>query len=116
MYYPVLRLQPGLGGPYPVSIEGKLETRNLTVVDHILDFVRNLVPDNIVHGWMEKSVTVLKYPGPTLVNSTIQEMDKWTWNLEEKQSPGTNFVGMIVVSLVIDDQQFFNGTIQESML
>ena len=65
-----------------------------------MDLVRNLFPENIIQACLEKVQTVLKYPGPTAENATIQEYDKNTWKFEERWSSGSNILGLIVASLV----------------
>ena len=91
------RLNPGLGG---VDRPKKLEVANQTIEDPILDFIRNVFPENIVQAWTGKSQTELEYPRRTNQTSTIKEDDKLTWNFIQKWSPGANFVGLIAASLV----------------
>ena len=76
------------------------EKHNVTTADTLMDLVRNLFPENIIQATLEKVQTVIKYPGPTPSNSTIQEDDKDTWQFSENWSRGSNILGLIVAALV----------------
>ena len=76
------------------------EKRNFTTADTLMDLVRNLFPENVVQAALEKVQTEIKYPGPTLANSTIQEDDKETWQFAENWLRGANILGLIIASLV----------------
>jgi Na+/H+-dicarboxylate symporter len=74
--------------------------KNVTNVDMLMDLIRNLFPPNIFQAMLEKSQTVLIYPGKTDLNDSVLEDDKLTWTFEEKWTSGTNILGLIIVSMV----------------
>ncbi len=49
---------------------------------------------------MEKSQTVVVYPGQTEANGSIVEADRLTWDFQEQSIHGTNILGLIIVSMV----------------
>ena len=95
-------IRPGVGTVQSAD-DFTTDKRNVTTADTLMDLVRNLFPENIIQACLEKVQTVIKYPGTTPVNSTIQEEDKDTWKFEENWSRGSNILGLIVASLVRKD-------------
>ena len=74
--------------------------KNVTNVDMLMDLVRNLFPTNLVQATLEKTQTVVLYPGQLEVNSSMLETDRMTWDFHDQPIHGTNILGLIVVSMV----------------
>jgi len=67
-------------------------------VDTILDLVRNLLPENLVHACMYQHQTVLKQPAnaSTEVSVPIEE-----WPITSEYVAGTNVLGLVFHSLLL---------------
>ena len=79
--------------------------RNVTTQDTLMDLVRNCFPPNIVQAALQQYQTVLEYPGENetedeATGATISPEDKTTWMFKSKWSNSTNFLGLIVFSIV----------------
>jgi hypothetical protein len=95
----VCLIQPGTRSS-DVFESAIIPEKNVTNVDMLMDLIRNLFPPNIFQAMLEKSQTVLIYPGKTDLNDSVLEDDKLTWTFEEKWTSGTNILGLIIVSMV----------------
>ncbi|XP_024878698.1 excitatory amino acid transporter 3-like [Temnothorax curvispinosus] len=69
-------------------------TKTFMTVDTILDLIRNLLPDNLVHACMYQYQTVLEQPANASV--PIEE-----WPITSEYVAGTNVLGLVFYSLVI---------------
>ena len=74
--------------------------KNVTNVDMLMDLVRNLFPTNLVQATLEKTQTVVLYPGQLEVNGSMLDTDRMSWDYREQPTHGTNILGLIVVSMV----------------
>jgi len=86
----VTTIQPGNDAE---PIEKKVNERNITTEDTLMDLVRNLFPPNIIEASTKQVTTDLIYPN----NET---WDKRDWNFKTSMKDNTNILGLVVFSLV----------------
>ena len=93
----VYSIQPGVG--HQDDGEGpKVEARNVTTADTLMDLVRNCFPPNIVQATVQQYRTGLVYEADGKV--PFNESDRYTWNFKGEWSQGTNILGLVVFSIV----------------
>ena len=100
----VTTIKPGEGADN-IS-EYDMKKNNVTTPDILLDLVRNFFPPNIVRATVAQQKTELIYPGDEAIEdektgAMILPGDKDTWLFHTHWTDNTNFLGLIVFSIVV---------------
>ncbi|CAH1734579.1 unnamed protein product [Chironomus riparius] len=88
----VLTIKPGGKGIENDNVEER-ERQGNTIVDTMLDLLRNLFPPNIVQATLQTYQTVLTPPDNNTDNV-------YEWDISSKYVDGTNMLGIISVSII----------------
>lgn len=99
----VISVHPGVEGQD--KGDKKVERRNVTTPDVLMDLVRNMFPPNIIQATMQQSHTVLKYPKENsdgLDGTKFRnQSDPSTWETKKGNSNGSNILGLVVFAIVL---------------
>jgi len=93
----VVTVHPGVKGQE--KGDAKLERRNVTTPDVLMDLIRNMFPPNIVQATMQQSHTVLIYPKEN--SNERNQSDPSTWKTTKGTSNGSNILGLVVFAIVL---------------
>lgn len=100
-----ISIKPGSGGQKEDAGLPE-DLRNVTTEDTLMDLLRNCLPSNIIQATFEQYQTIIIYDGELLkvddqTNETLYDpADRTTWRMGTNWSQCTNFLGLVVFSIV----------------
>ncbi|XP_067119187.1 excitatory amino acid transporter 1 [Centruroides vittatus] len=93
----VVIIRPGKGGTVNGAGIKEVETRPTTTADTLMDLVRNMFPPNLMEACISQTSTSLTRPE----NASVNDTDYYSWAIDQKGTPGTNILGIVVFSIVL---------------
>jgi len=98
----VTTIHPGVVGQD--KGDHKVESRNVTTPDTLMDLIRQMFPPNLIQATMQQYRTSLVYP-PNLVNVTGKQLrdpgDMTTWAFKGEWSNGSNILGLVFFAIIL---------------
>jgi len=97
----VVTIHPGVVGQEKGS--SKVESRNVTTPDTLMDLIRQMFPPNLIQATMQQYRTSLVYPGHySNVSGKIRDPDDMTsWNIKGEWSNGSNILGLVFFAIIL---------------
>jgi Na+/H+-dicarboxylate symporter len=84
--------------------DAKVESRNVTTPDTLMDLIRQMFPPNLIQATMQQYRTALIYP-PELQNETGKPfrdpMEPSTWAFKGEWSNGSNILGLVFFAIIL---------------
>merc|ERR1712168_1385565 len=97
----VTTIHPGVVGQEKGT--EKVESRNVTTPDTLMDLVRNMFPPNLIQATMQQYRTSLVYPGNyAFTDSKGQLRDPnvtQTWTMKGEWTNGSNILGLVFFAI-----------------
>ncbi|XP_070508535.1 excitatory amino acid transporter 3-like [Chironomus tepperi] len=90
----VLTIKPGGKGIEDISNPGEKARKASTIVDTLLDLIRNVFPPNVVQATLQTYQTTLTAP------ENKPDADIKDWHISYNYVDGTNMLGVVSVSIV----------------
>jgi len=105
----VTSIHPGTHTADKDGLREKVESRNVTTPDTLMDLIRNLVPPNLMQATMQQYRTNLKYPGNYAFNDSSGKGKKQlrkpgeieTWKITGQWTNGTNILGLVFFAVIM---------------
>lgn len=81
----------------------KVERRNVTTPDTLMDLIRQMFPPNLIQATMQQYRTTLIYPGPYSNKSgIIRDPNRTvTWEFKGEWSNGSNILGLVFFAIIL---------------
>lgn len=97
----VTTIHPGVVGQD--KGDGKVESRNVTTPDTLMDLVRQMFPPNLIQATMEQYRTSLIYPESySNVSGIVRDPgDMTTWVIKGEWSNGSNILGLVFFAIIL---------------
>lgn len=99
----VVSIHPGVQGQEKSS--DKVESRNVTTADTLMDLIRQMFPPNLIQATMQGYRTSLTYPGDFAFNDTrgkLRDPDNMeTWKLYGEWINGSNILGLVTFAIIL---------------
>jgi len=97
----VTTIHPGEEGSAKAS--SKIESRNVTTPDTLMDLIRQLFPPNIIQATMQQYRTGLIYPGKfSNVSGKVRDPDDMnSWAFKGEWSNGSNILGLVFFAIIL---------------
>lgn len=97
----VTSIHPGVVGQD--KGDHKVETRNVTTPDTLMDLIRQMFPPNLIQATMQQYRTSLIYPEQfSNVSGKIRDPENMaTWELKGEWSNGSNILGLVFFAIIL---------------
>jgi len=99
----VTTIHPGVVGQEKGT--SKVESRNVTTPDTLMDLIRQMFPPNLIQATMQQYRTSLIYPAGGLQNETGKPLrdpnDLSTWAFKGEWSNGSNILGLVFFAIIL---------------
>merc|ERR1719216_630321 len=99
----VTTIHPGVVGQEKGT--SKVESRNVTTPDTLMDLIRQMFPPNLIQATMQQYWTSLIYPAGGFQNETGKPFrdpaDLSTWAFKGEWSNGSNILGLVFFAIIL---------------
>jgi len=99
----VTTIHPGVVGQDKGT--SKVESRNVTTPDTLMDLIRQMFPPNLIQATMQQYRTSLIYPAGGFQNETGKPFrdpgDLSTWAFKGEWSNGSNILGLVFFAIIL---------------
>merc|ERR1719216_437268 len=99
----VTTIHPGVVGQEKGT--SKVESRNVTTPDTLMDLIRQMFPPNLIQATMQQYRTALIYPAGGFQNETGKPFrdpaDLSTWAFKGEWSNGSNILGLVFFAIIL---------------